>query len=118
MSEVGAAIVEVRTELADIAGEIFPDTCRLIVGTGEDDEHENVPCKLKSNSGNLDAAPYRIKFAWGSPAVIGATAIVDAIDGREQLTLQLLGPLDSSTGVWQEWQATGGPGHGRTDVGF
>jgi hypothetical protein len=113
--EVGQLYDEVRVELADLAAEILPDTCRLIV---EEDGYENVPCELSGGSSNLDSAPYRIKFAWGGPAVIGATAIVDGIPGRPPLTLQLVGPIDSSTQLWQEWQATGGPGSGRVDVGL
>lgn len=118
MSEVGAAIAEVRLELAGEAGEILPDTCRLIVGDGDDGEYENVPCKLKGTPGNIDGAPYRIRFAWGSPAVARAAVVVDEIPGRLQLTLQLVEPVDSSTGVWQEWRAVSAPLYGRANVGF
>ena len=113
---VGAAYSRVRTKLAAKAEKILPDTCRLIVG-GEV-EREGLPCKFRGTPGNVDGAPYRIKFAWGSPAVVGAAAIVDAIEGRPQLTLQLVAPADSSTGLWQEWQATSGPAFGRVDVGL
>lgn len=114
-SEVGQAYDEARAAVADSATEILPDTCRLIVG---DDEYEDVPCKLRGGNGNVDGAPYRIKFPWGSPAVTGAAAVVDAITGRAQLTMQLVAPIDSSTGLWQEWQATSGPAFGRVDVGL
>ena len=114
-SEVGQAIDEVRVAVAEIAVEVLPDTCRLIVG---DDEYRDTPCKFKGGSGNVDGAAYQIRLAWGSPAVVGATAIVDSIAGRPQLTLQLVGPADSSTGVWQDWQVTSGPSFGRVDVGL
>jgi hypothetical protein len=114
-SEVGQAIDEARVAVAQIAVDVMPDTCRLIVDA---DTYYDQPCRLKGGSGNLDAAPYRIRFAWDSPAVIGADVIIDAIAGRSQLTLQLVSPVDSSTGVWQEWQATAGPGSGRVDVGL
>lgn len=114
--EVGLAYDEIRAEIAaDIAADVLPDTCRLIVG---EDEYPDTPCKLRGGSGNVDGAPYRIRFAWGSPAVIGATAIIDAIEGRPPLTMQLVGPSDSSTAIWQEWEATSGPGSGRVDVGL
>jgi|SRR6185503_4847391 len=114
-SEVGQAYDEVRTAVAEIATDILADNCRLIVG---ETQYRNVPCQFGGGSGNMDGAPYRIKFAWGSPAVIGATAIVDAIPGRSHLTLQLVEPIDSSTGIWQEWRATSGPAFGRVDVGL
>lgn len=113
--ETGQAYDKSRSTTATIAAKVLPDTCRLIV---EEDGHEDVPCDFSGGSGNIDGAPYRIKFAWGSPAVVGATAIVDAITGRPQLTLQLVAPVDSSTGLWQEWQATSGPAFGRHDVGL
>lgn len=114
-SDIGQAYDDLRSEMAEIATEIMPDTCRLIVG---EDEYSDVPCKFGGGSGNVDGAAYRIKFAWGSPAVVGATAIVDAISGRPQITLQLVEPMDSSTQLWQEWRATSGPAFGRVDVGF
>lgn len=114
-SEVGQALDEARAAVAEIAVDVMPDTCRLMVGA---DTHYDQPCRLKGNGGNADGAPYRIRFAWDSPAVVGATAIIDAITGRSQLTLQLVEPADSSTGVWQEWQATAGPAFGRVDVGL
>lgn len=116
-SEVGQAYDEARVEVAGIAADILADTCRLIVIVGEE-EYEDVPCQLSGGSGNVDGATYHMKFAWGSPAVVGATAIVDEIPGRPQLTLQLDEPVDSSTGIWQEWKATSGPAFGRTDVGL
>lgn len=98
-----------------VAADVLPDTCRLIVDANE---YPDTPCKLRGGSGNLDGAPYRIRFAWGSPAVIGAAVVIDAIDGRPELTLQLKTPMDSSAAIWQEWQATAGPLQGRQDVGF
>lgn len=106
---------EVRAGFANNADWILPDTCRLIVG---ETEHEGVPCRFDGGAGNVDGAAYQIRFAWGSPAVVGATAIIDAIEGRPQLTLQLVGPVDSSTKIWQEWRATSGPAFGRVDVGL
>lgn len=114
-SEVGQAFDEARAAVAEVAADILPDKCRLIVG---EQEHASVPCKLKGGSGNVDGASYRIRFAWTSPAVVGATGIVDAIPGRPQLTLQLVEPVDSSTAIWQEWKATSGPAFGRVDVGL
>lgn len=114
-SEVGQAYDEVRSEIAGVAADILTDTCRLIV---EGKEYKNVPCQFGGGSGNVDGAAYRMKFAWGSPAVVGAAAVVDAITGRPQLTLQLVEPADSSTAIWQEWKATSGPAFGRTDVGL
>lgn len=113
--ELGEVYDEVREEVADAAAEILTDSCRLIVG---EVEHQNVPCELRGGSGSVDGAPCRMRFAWGSPAVVGATAIVDAIPGRPQLTLQLVAPVDSSTDLWQEWLAISGPGFGRIDVGL
>lgn len=113
--EVGFAFDEVRTELATEAAAILTDTCRLIVG---EDQYEDVPCQFGGGSGNIDGAPYRIKFAWDSPAVIGAAAVVDGIPGRSEITLQLVEPVDSSTALWQEWRATSGPAYGRHDVGL
>lgn len=115
MGDIGDAYVDIRADLAEEAADILPDTCRLIV---EGDEYEDVPCRFGGGSGNVDGAAYKIEFAWGSPAVVGATAIVDAIEGRPQLTLQLVAPVDSSTGLWQEWKATSGPAFGRVDVGL
>ena len=115
MATVGQAYAKVRARLAVKAGKILPDTCRLIVGANE---YPDTPCKLSGGSGDSDGAPYQIRFAWSSPAVVGAAAIIDAIEGREQLTLQLVGPLDSSTAIWQEWQATAGLVYGRADAGF
>lgn len=115
MPAIGKAYAKVRTKLAAKADRILVDTCRLIV---DEAQYSNVPCEFRGGSGNLDGAPYRIRFAWGSPAVIGAAAIVDAIEGRPQITLQLVGPLDSSTAIWQEWQATSGLVFGRADAGF
>lgn len=113
-SEVGQAFDEARAAVAEVAADILPDKCRLIVGA---EDYENVPCKLKGGSGGVDGAPYRIRFAWASPAVIGAAAVIDAITGRPQLTLQLVEPSDSSTAIWQEWKATSAPVWGRADVG-
>lgn len=115
MTELGLAIAEIRDELATAQDEIFFDTCRLIVG---EDEYEDIPCRFSGGHNNEDGAPYKIKFAWGSPAVRGATVIIDAIPGRSRLTLQLVAPIDKSTGVWQEWQATAGPAFGRANVGL
>ena|ERR1051325_3800542 len=114
-SEVGQAYDEARLAVAEVAAEILADTCRLIVG---EMEYRNTPCKLSGGSGNVDGAPYRIRFAWGSPAVVGAAAVVDEIPGRPQLTLQLVEPIDSSTGIWQEWRCTSGPAFGRAGVGL
>jgi hypothetical protein len=114
-SDVGLAYDEARVAIAETAAEILTDTCRLIVG---ERQYQNVPCELGGGSGNVDGAPYRIRFAWGSPAVIGATAVIDAISGRSKLTMQIVAPIDSSTGIWQEWQATAGPAFGRVDVGL
>jgi hypothetical protein len=115
-SEVGQALDEIRLEIAEqVAPDVMPDTCLLIV---DEDEYPDTHCKLKGGGGNIDGAPYRIRFAWGSPAVIGAAVVVDEIEGRAELTLQLVEPLDSSTGVWQEWKATSGPAYGRQDVGL
>lgn len=114
--DVGQAYDEVRAEIAaGIAADVLADTCRLIVG---EKEYKRVPCELSGGSGNVDGASYRIKFGWGSPAVVGAAAVIDAITGRTQLTLQLIEPADSSTGIWQEWRATSGPAFGRVDVGL
>lgn len=115
MSTVGQAYSRARVKVAARAARILPDTCRLIAGT---DEYEDTPCKLKGNGGNSDGAPYRIRFAWDSPAVIGAGVVIDAIEGRTPLTLQLVAPADSSTSIWQDWQATSAPAFGRTDVGL
>lgn len=115
MNDVALAIEEARKEVAGAAREILPDTCRLIVG---ETEHEGVPCRFSGGSGNVDGAAYQMGFAWGSPAVIGATAVIDAVPGRPQLTLQLVEPADSSTAIWQEWRATSGPAFGRVDVGL
>jgi|SRR5215213_8716105 len=114
-SEVGQAYDEARAALAEAAGEILADRCLLIVG---EERYRRQPCQISGGSGNLDSAPYRIKFAWDSPAIIGADVVIDEIPGRPPLTLQLVGPVDSSTQLWQEWQATGGPGSGRVDVGL
>jgi hypothetical protein len=115
LASIGQAYSKVREKVAAKAAKILPDTCHLIVG---EDDYWDVPCKLAGGSSNLDNAPYRIRFAWGSPAVVGATVLIDEVSGRQQLTLQLIGPIDSSTGIWQEWQATAGPGSGRVDVGL
>lgn len=114
-NDIGQAYDDIRVDVAEIAADILTDTCRLIVG---EEEYEDVPCHFSGGSKHLDGAPYRIRFAWGSPAVIGASAVVDAIEGRTQLTLQIVGPADSSTSIWQEWEAIGGPGSGRVDVGL
>lgn len=115
MNELLEAIDEVRTELAAVADEVMFENCRIVVG---EDEHEDIPCRLGGGRNNLDGAPYRIRFAWDSPAVVGAAVIVEEIPGRAQLTLQLVAPVDSSTGVWQEWRATAGPVFGRQDIGL
>lgn len=115
-SEVGQALDEARAEVAaQVAADALPDKCRLIVGA---DEYPDTACKLSGGGSNVDGAPYRIRFPWGSPAVVGAAVIIDAIEGRPQLTLQIVGPLDSSTAIWQEWQATSGLVYGRADAGF
>jgi hypothetical protein len=57
-SEVGQAFDEARAGVATIAAEVMPDTCRLIVGS---EQYEDTPCELKSNGGNSDGAPYRIR---------------------------------------------------------
>ena len=113
--ELGLAYDEVRVGIAAEAQTILPDVCRLIVG---EDEYEDVPCQFSGGSGNVDGASYLIKFAWGSPAVVGASVVIDSIDGRPQLTFQIVEPADSSTGIWQEWRATAGPAFGRVDVGL
>lgn len=113
--DIGQAYDDVRLDLAEAAADLLADSCRLIVG---ETEYENVPCELSGNPGNVDGAPYRIKFAWGSPAVIGAAVVIDAIPGRPQLTLQLVGPVDSSKTLWQVWQATSSPYFGRVNVGL
>lgn len=115
MNELLEAIDEVRNEFAAVANEVLFENCRMIVG---EDEYEDIPCRLGGGHNNLDGAPYRIRFAWDSPAVVGAAVVVEEIPGRAQLTLQLVAPVDSSTGVWQEWQATAGPAFGRVDVGL
>ena len=114
-SEVGQAYDEVRVGLAAEAQDILTDKCRLVVG---EDEFPDTPCEISGDSGNIDGAPYRIAFAWGSPSVIGAAVVIDEIPGRPQLTLQLVAPADSSTSIWQEWRATSGPAFGRVNVGF
>lgn len=116
MSTIANAYGRARVKLAAKATRILTDTCRLII-EGEE-PLDNVPCQFSGGSGNMDGAPYRIKFAWDSPAVIGAAAVVDEIEGRPQLTLQLVQPVDSSTALWQEWKATSGPAYGRHDVGL
>lgn len=115
MNAVGKAYAKARIKIAAKANKILPDTCRLIV---DESEYPNTPCKLRGGSSGEDGSPYRIRFAWGSPAVIGAAVIVDAIEGRPQLTMQLVGPLDSSTAIWQDWEAKSGPSSGRVDVGL
>lgn len=115
-SEVGQAYDEARKEIAANAKDVLPDTCRLIVP--DQGDYLDVPCKLSGGSGNVDGAPYQIRFAWGSPAVVGATAVVDAIPGRSQLTIQVVSPIDSSTKLWQDWNCTSGPAYGRVDVGL
>lgn len=112
---VGQAYDEIRAALAEVAEDILPDKCRLIVGS---ESYADIPCKLVSNGGEIDGAPYQIRFAWSSPAVIGAAVVLDAISGRPQLTLQIVEPLDSSTDLWQEWSARSGPGFGRHNVGL
>jgi hypothetical protein len=106
---------QVRAAHAAAGAHLLLDTCRLIVG---EQQYQDVPCQFGGGSGDVDGASYRVKFAWGSPAVVEAKVIIDAIPGRPQLTLQLVQPADSSTGLWQEWQATSGPAFGRHDVGF
>lgn len=118
-SEVGQAFDEARVEVAGIAAEVLPDKCQLIVKQAVGKRtYSNVPCKLKGGSGDVDGASYRIRFAWGSPAIVGTDVVLDPIAGRPQLTLQLVEPADSSTGIWQEWRATSGPAFGRVDVGL
>jgi hypothetical protein len=112
---VGRVYERARNKLATKAAKILIDKCRLIVG---EDEYQDTPCELSGNPGNMDGVPYRISLPWGSPAVIGAAVVVDAIPGRPQLTLQLVGPMDSSTALWQDWSATSGPAFGRVDVGL
>lgn len=115
MTTVAKAYERVRERIAAKADRILPDICLLIVG---EDQYPDTPCKLKGGGGSVDGAPYRIRFPWGSPAVVGAAAVVDEIEGRPELTLQLVEPVDSSTGIWQEWKATSGPVYGRQDVGL
>ena len=115
MTTVAQAFNKARRKLADRAERILPDTCRLIVGEGE---YPDTPCEFGGDSGSMDGAPYRISFAWGTPAVIGAAVVVDPIPGRGEITFQLVGPTDSSTAIWQEWRATSGPAFGRADVGL
>lgn len=114
-SRVGQAYDRARTAVAERASDILTDKCRLMVGTTA---YPNTPCELSGGSSNMDGSPYRIKLPWGSPAVIGSDVIMDEIPGRPKLTLQLVSPLDSSKQLWQEWQATSGPGSGRVDVGL
>lgn len=114
MGELLDAITEVRNELAAAQAEVLLETCRIIVNGAE----TSAPCRFSGGHNNEDGAPYKIKFAWDSPAVIGASVIIDAIPGRSALTLQLVAPIDSSTGVWQEWIARGGPAFGRVNVGL
>lgn len=111
----GRAYGKVRVKLAAKAVKILTDTCLLIVGA---DEYEDTPCEFSGGHNNEDGAPYKIKFAWDSEAVRGAAVIIDEVPGRSQLTLQLVAPIDSSTGVWQEWRATAGPAFGRAVVGL
>jgi len=113
--DLGQAYDEIRADLALEAADLLTDSCRLIVG---EDEYQDTPCELSGNPGNMDGAPYRISLPWGSQAVIGAAVVIDAIPGRPQLTLQLVGPMDSSTALWQDWSATSGPAFGRVDVGL
>jgi len=110
------AYAEERVRLSRLATEGLPDRCRLRLPSGQ--IFENVPCQLRGVSGNVDGAPYQIRFAWGSPAVMEAAVVVNAIEGREPLTLQLVEPMDSSTALWQEWRATSGPAFGRVNVGL
>lgn len=117
MNELLSAIAEVRDELALASDEALFETCRIIIVQGEE-EYEDIPCRLSGGHNNEDGAPYKIKFAWDSPAVRGGAVVIDEIPGRSQLTLQLVAPIDKSTGVWQEWQATAGPAFGRADVGL
>jgi hypothetical protein len=114
-SEVGQVYDEVRLGLAAEAQAILTDRCRLIVG---EDEYPDTPCELSGDSGDIDGAPYRVSFAWGSPAIIGAAVVIDEIPGRPQLTLQLVAPADSSTAIWQEWRAISAPIYGRASVGL
>jgi hypothetical protein len=115
LASIGQAYSKVRGKVAEKAARILPDTCRLIVG---EDEYPDTPCRFGGTSGNIDGAPYKIRFAWGSPAITGAAVVIDAVEGRPQITLQLVAPTDSSTAIWQEWRATSGPSFGRHDVGF
>lgn len=115
MGAVAKAYERARSKLGTKAADILTDTCRLVI-TPDTDEYPDTPCQFSSAFGNIDGAPYRIKFAWDSPAVIGAAAVLDEIDGRPQITLQLVEPVDSSTALWQEWKATSGPAFGRVDV--
>ena len=117
MTTVAQAFSKARIKLAAKAERVLGDTCRLILIVGEE-EYSDTPCELSGDSSNIDGAAYRISFAWGTPAIIGATVVIDAIPGRPQLTLQLVAPVDSSTSIWQEWRATSGPAFGRADVGF
>lgn len=116
MANVGHAYSKARTKLAAKAGKTLADTCRLLLEGQE--PLEDVPCEFNGGGGDVDGAPYRIRFAWGSPAVVGATAVVDEVEGRPSLVLQLVAPADSSTDLWQEWKATSGPAFGRHDVGL
>lgn len=113
-SLVGKAYDRARVKVGRIAPKVLADTCRLIVGNTE---YKDVPCELSSAGGNIEGAPYQVRFAWGSQAVIGADVVIDEIPGRPQITLNLGMPIDSSKGIWQEFQATSGPGSGRIDVG-
>lgn len=113
--KVGQAYDKARAVVAKKATDILTDTCRLIVGSKT---HRNVPCELSGGSGNVDGASYQIRFAWDSPAAVGAAAVIDAIPGRPELTLQIVEPADSSTAIWQDWRATSGPAFGRSDVGL
>jgi hypothetical protein len=115
VASVGRTYARARAKLAAKDHRLLADTCRLIVG---EREYKNVPCEFGGGSGDVDGAAYQIRFAWGSPAIVGATAIIDAITGRPQITLQLIEPIDSSTGLWQEWKATSGPVYGRANVGL
>jgi len=110
----GRAYDKARVKMARAAAKVLKDTCRLIVGTKE----YSLPCEVRGGAGTVEGAAYVVRLPWGSPAVTEARAVVDAIPGRPQLTLQLVAPVDSSTGLWQDWRTTSGPAFGRVDVGL
>jgi len=114
-SRVGRAYDRARVKIARKADRVLADKGRLII---DGVEHDDTPCEINGGSGDVNGATYRVKFAWDAPAAIGATLVVEAIEGRGELTLQLTEPIDSSTAIWQEWRAMSAPNYGRANVGL